>query len=47
VNGVRVGAGAVSDLAPLHAGENEVIAGPARAMATVRASPFRFRVDVA
>lgn len=47
VNGVRIGAGAIADVAPLHAGENEVIAGPASARAAMRASPFRFRVDVA
>lgn len=46
VNGARIGAGAVTDVAPLRAGENEVIAGPARAAAATRASPFRFRIDL-
>jgi hypothetical protein len=46
VNGVRVGAGATVDVAPLAAGENDVVAGPARALAARRASPYRFRVIV-
>jgi hypothetical protein len=46
VNGVRIGGGAPTDLAPLATGENEIVAGPARAMAARRASPFRFRLLV-
>jgi CRP-like cAMP-binding protein len=46
VNGVRVGAGSPTDLMALQSGDNDVVAGPARALAARRASPFRFRVVV-
>lgn len=46
VNGARIGGGADTDVAPLHLGENDVIAGPPRQLASMRASPFRFRIDV-
>jgi hypothetical protein len=47
VNGQRIGAGAATDVAPLHVGENEVVAGPPRALAATRASPFRFCITLA
>jgi CRP-like cAMP-binding protein len=46
VNGVRVGGGSKVDLVALQAGDNDVIAGPARELAARRASPFRFRLIV-
>ena len=46
VNGERIGAGALVDLVSLSPGENEIVAGPLRALAARRASPFRFRLVV-
>jgi CRP-like cAMP-binding protein len=46
VNGVRIGATATRDVALLHEGENEVIAGPAPVLSPRKTSPFRFRVVV-
>lgn len=46
VNGTRIGGGATTDAAPLRSGQNEIVAGPQRAQAAKRASPFRFRIDV-
>ncbi len=46
VNGTRVGAAAPRDVAPLAAGENEVVAGAVTATLNRRGYPFRFKVVV-
>ena len=46
VDGERIGGGAKVDLLALGPGEHDIVAGPARALAARRASPFRFRLIV-
>jgi len=44
VNGARIGAGSVVDVAPLHPGENDVVAAVWQLPSARRTSPFRWRV---
>jgi CRP/FNR family transcriptional regulator, cyclic AMP receptor protein len=46
VNGTWIGSRANKDVAPLHDGENEVIAGAPPSQLQRRSSPFRFKVVV-
>lgn len=46
VNGERIGGGAKLDLLALGPGDHDIVAGPLRALAARRASPFRFRLVV-
>jgi len=46
VDGERIGGGAKVDLLALGPGEHDIVAGPPRALAARRASPFRFRLIV-
>src|SRR5262249_29645908 len=44
VNGARIGTGSAVDVAPLHVGENEVVAGVWQLPPARHTSPFRWRV---
>lgn len=46
VNGTLIGSRANRDVAPLHEGENDVIAGAPPSQLQRRASPFRFKVII-